>query len=418
MRIADMLQRRVMTFAAIRRARSILLALACIILIPSTSFSQALIVFASGPAGVQPDRTTPTYVSQHTSLIESRPFDGMVINDYLGRNLLNGNLKNVTPGAIDPATGAVSYEVAARGLAPLRGAFKKFTENFVKVNTNMVGLPPTLTDDAGWAIGNQSATNYARAAAAAGLKGIFLDNESYDRPVHAGTSGRIDFWKYEDQALLAKDQGISLSFQTALDLARRRGRELAQSFAQGFPGVVVIVAHGANEGCTSWKTATAHFADDHYLLGAFVAGMIEAVKPPASVVDGGEDYDLKTASDFSQARAWRKGQATRTGSITDLGPRRCPFMDSALAAIWPQKVQIAFGMFDKDRPSPAAPSWSPRSDPAQFHDSLVNAFKASDRYVWLYTQWQDWWGDTTDGALGSWVDAILAARRDAGVDRH
>src|SRR5256885_7734591 len=58
-----------------------------------------------------------------------------------------------------------------------------------------------------------------------------------------------------------------------------------------------------NEGCDAWKSTTGHFATDHYLLGAFAAGMVEGTSGGATFVDGGEDYDLQTAQDFSVARS-------------------------------------------------------------------------------------------------------------------
>ena len=80
-----------------------------------------------------------------------------------------------------------------------------------------------------------------------------------------------------------------MPFPAAVALARQRGRELMQAFISGYPGIVVIVAHAPHEGCNSWKSVSGHFAMDHYLLGAFVAGMVEGTSGAAKLVDGGED---------------------------------------------------------------------------------------------------------------------------------
>jgi hypothetical protein len=48
--------------------------------------SQQLIVFGGS-------HDDPGYVKAHADWIESRPFDGMVISEFLGRNLLNTKLK-------------------------------------------------------------------------------------------------------------------------------------------------------------------------------------------------------------------------------------------------------------------------------------------------------------------------------------
>jgi hypothetical protein len=92
---------------------------------------------------------------------------------------------------------------------------------------------------------------------------------------------------------------------------------------------------------------------------------------------------------------------------------KCPFMDAGLAADWPGKSNIAFSTFDKERASLTTNNWTAISNVAQFQSTLTNALRASDRYVWHYTQWQDWWGDTMEDVLKPWSAAIEAARRDA-----
>jgi hypothetical protein len=369
--------------------------------------SQELLVFASSYAD-------PGYVGQHASWIELRPFDGMVINEFLGRNLLNTKLKADAPNSLDASTGAVTYDAAAKDLAPLKGAFKKFHHNFAKVNFNMVGSPPLLNDDAGWLVAYQSATNYAQAVRETGLKGIFFDNETYLHPPLSGRKNGADYWLYEDQITLAGQSQSVLPLSAAAALARRRGRELVQAFVRGYPAITVIVAHGPHEGCDAWRSATGHFGMDHYLLGAFAAGMVEGTPAGATLVDGGEDYDLRTARDFSLARAWRKGLAVQgVPGITNLGPLKCPFMDASLAAGWQGKVSIAFSTFDKERASLQTNNWTAIVDVATFRTTLTNALRATDQYVWHYTEWQDWWGNTMEDALKPWSDAIEAARRDA-----
>ena len=384
------------------RTPAIILQLTALFSCASAQSQPVLIVFA----GTHVD---PGYVGQHADWIESRPIDGMVINEYLGRNLLNTRLKADSPNLLDAKTGAVTYDAAAKDLSPVKGVFKKFHHNFAKVNFSMVGPPPLLNDDAGWQIAYESATNYAKAVQDTGLKGVFFDNETYLHPALNGK--KADYWLYEDQIAFTGQSQLSLSLSTELGLARRRGRELMQAFVRGYPAVTVIVAHGAHEGCDAWKSRTGHFGMDHYLLGAFAAGMVEGTSGAATLVDGGEDYDLRSAQDFSFARAWRKGIAQGGDGIT-----KCPFMDATLAANWQTKVSIAFSTFDKERPSLKTSDWTPITDVARFRTTLTNALRATDRYVWHYAQWQDWWGNSMEDKLNPWVDAIRAARRDVGMD--
>ena len=332
-----------------RSAATIILQLSALLGSVGAHAEHVLIVLAGS-------HTDPGYVAKHTEFIESRPFDGMVINEYLGRNLLNTKLKADSPNSLDPSSGAVTYEAAARGLSPLKRVFKKFRYNFAKVNFNLVGPPPLLNDDAGWQVTYQSAANYAKAVQDTRLKGIFLDNETY---LHSPVAGKKtgDYWLYEDQVGFAGQSPSALPFSDATALARRRGRELMQAFMRGYPGITLMVAHGAHEGCETWKKLTGHFATDRYLAGAFTGGMIEATSGGATLVDGGEDYDLHSARDFSMARGWRKGGGPSAG-ITSLGPGKCPFMDALLASNW-SKVSVAFSTFDKERVRPGVNEWAP-----------------------------------------------------------
>jgi len=59
----------------------------------------------------------------------------------------------------------------------------------------------------------------------------------------------------------------------------------------------------------------------------------------------------------------------------------------------------------------------PITDVAGFRTTLTNALRATDRYVWLYTEWQDWWGNSMEDRLQPWIQAIEAARQDVGLQQ-
>lgn len=387
---------------------------------PINSYSQILIAISQGPRDGTPSHDFPTYIAQNIERIETRPFDGMVINESLGRNLMNMDLKMALPAAVSTTTGAITYDASLRGLAPLKGIFKVFRYNFAKVNMfSSIVSPPFLSDEAGWHTVYASATNYAKAIRDTGLKGIWLDNESYHRPSYTGRKNPLDYWVFDDQITLATQFKPAITFQGSVSLARRRGRELMQAFLEGYPDITVIVAHGPYLGCTAWQRAMDSYAADRYLLGAFAAGMVEGTSGSGTIVDGGENYDYRTYNEFSRSRAWRKGATAQgLGRITDLNPlSKCPFMDPSLAALWERKVTIAFSTYDGQRDPTNKYKWDPITDLPMFRNTLTNALRATDQYVWHYTEWQDWWGATTEQALGPWIDAIKAARHDAEIAR-
>ena len=102
------------------RTPAIILQLTALLGCASAQSQPALIVFAGS-------HVDPAYVGQHAEWIESRPFDGMVINEYLGRNLLNTNLKAYSTNLLDAKTGAVTYDSAAKDLSPVKGVFRRLT---------------------------------------------------------------------------------------------------------------------------------------------------------------------------------------------------------------------------------------------------------------------------------------------------
>jgi hypothetical protein len=383
----------------------------------SLANTPVLIEFSSGLDHLQSNHSSPDHIARNIPLIESRPFDGIVINEYWGRNLLNTQLP--TSSATEKlGLKAITYEAAMHGLAPVKGVFKKFKFNFAKVNFSMAGPPPALFDDAAWNVVYESAMNYSRAVHDTGLKGVFFDNESYYRRKTPGTNRPLDDWSFQDQRRLSAKFGSTIDFESAILTARRRGRELMRAFSNGFPDITVIMAHGPSVGCSAWRSLTGHFGDDAYLLGAFGAGMIEGTSRIASIVDGGEDYDLRSKDAFEHARNWRKGDIrSLMPSITSLSSNgKCPFMDQSLAALWTGRVSIGFSTFDKERTSLKSNNWTPITDVAEFRETLTNALRATDQYVWNYTQWQDWWGTTTDDKLRPWIDAINAARSAASTN--
>ena len=92
---------------------------------------------------------------------------------------------------------------------------------------------------------------------------------------------------------------------------------------------------------------------------------------------------------------------------------KCPFMDKDLASIYSRKVSIAFGTNDKRRPSRLSNDWQLDKDAVTFKKTLSNALRNADDYVWHYTQWQDWWGMTTEEELRPFVAAIRDAKSEA-----
>ena len=338
------------------------------------------------------DHNSPQYVAGHIDFIETRPFDGMVISDMVGRNLTN--IHDPQLDTYKGPEGVFSYEGALRSLSPLTSTtFKHFTQNFGLVWLGNVANPPELFDDTGWAIVNANAATYGRALKTTGLRGVLLDNEVYT----------YAYWMYPG---VVPHKEKSLAEYVAQ--ARKRGRELTQSFQIGYPEIVVIVLHGPYVGCTSAREQVGTYANDNFLAGAFAAGVIDAGRAPALSVDGGELYDYRGAAEFRRSYAWRKQEIAKRAAA-------CPFMDSKLAASWHRKVSIGFGVFDKWR-NPTHTGWEPITSMPVVEWTLRRALEHADKYVWHYSESLDWWrapgdGGTIPAVTQDWIDAVAAARR-------
>lgn len=375
--------------------------------------ARAIIAWSPGPLDARPAHNSPTYIATNIDWIEARPFDGMVINEFFGRNIFNLELHKIAPDSIEPGGKTISYQGALKSLAPLKGIFKVFKHNFVKVNMLMTAVPPSLNDDAGWGVITKNARNYSHAVAETGLRGIMFDNETYIRPKYEGN--QLDYWNYDDHLKIAGIAPDSTSLEKLVGLARMRGRQFAQALFAENPSLVLIIAHGPYMGCISANDRVWSTGNDKYLMGAFAAGMVEATPPTGMIVDGGEFYDYRTNDDFAISREWRKGsRKSGDSSIINLNPRlKCPFMDAQLASIWSKKVSIAFGTFDKKRQSRQTNDWKIDGDAETFRVTLMEAVRHSDAYVWHYTQWQDWWGKTTEKELVPFAKAVAEAKRDS-----
>jgi hypothetical protein len=321
------------------------------------------------------------------------------VNGNLGRNVMRPDVAAAPfPGSLQD-DGAVSVSAIESELLPLRGIFQRFTANFVEMHFNLNAQAPLLNDDAGWSRACESAKNLAYVTREIGMRGIFLDDENYTFTVVDGRA--TNYWSYSDQVLL---QGTSTPFTEELSLARQRGYQLMSCLQAGYPDVTVIVTHSPASGISKWLSLTGYSGDDHFMIGAFAAGMVDATTEAATFVDG--DPEFGPAEDFEFYYGWRKG--TSSSSITT--PGVALFMDAELAAKWSARVSVGFGSYDKSRPSMDSNQWSPITDVSAFGARLQKAYSSSDDYCWHYAQWQDWFGTSTDAALAPWIAAIETVR--------
>lgn len=344
------------------------------------------------------NHASPSYIAEHADFIETMPFDGMVIEGFDGMQLFNPNPRIGNRGA-DLVWTTRMFE---DDLSPITSTtFKKFKQNCVRVLMSDNGpygafSPPDVFDD--WTPFLKSIANYAKVIKRKGIRGIILDDEDY--------SGGAPYWIYSD-----KNSGVRYytqhSLQEYVNQSRLRGKQLAEAAVKSYSEIVIIVLHGPYIGSTTYGNVTGTLGMDNHLLGAFAAGVIEGCPAPAKAFDGGELYDLRTASQFQKSYDWRK--YTITDRIT-----KVPFMDNRLRNVWTKQCNISFGLFDRLMTPPNYPLIT---DMKEVSSSITNALHRSDGYVWHYTESFDWWRD--QGVSGTlppverkWINAVAAGKRD------
>lgn len=334
------------------------------------------------------DHDGPPYIAKHLTTIESRPFDGIIINDFVGRNLFD------PPARGGGKKSPWSESLAEANLSPLaQSAFSRFTQNFTKVNMGLNGDPPDLSDDAGWNIVAAGATNYAAAVMKAGFRGIFLDNEIYS----------YDYWIPKGNSPQA-----GMMLRDRLEAARARGRQFMQALMAGYPNIVVIVAHSPQNSCLDTPRDLIDSPPNAQdASGYFTAGMVEVSASPATIVDGGEIYRLRSADEFARSAHWRK---------YGIAQASCGVVPFGLRSSWSRKLAIGFAVYDLPYPH----GIGLKMNPAIFRSTLANAIKNSDSYVWNYSEAHDWWAgaDNPVGGLSvgqDWLQSMKDARRDSGL---
>ena len=325
--------------------------------------------FGTSPAA------TPSYVREHLEFLESQPFDGVALYLRTADLSLNvtGSVMSDTP---------LRYEQIAEVLKPVaRLGSASLQHNFAAVLSRN---PPDLFDD--WTVVIRNFGFLARGAREAGLKGIYFDNENYGVRWGDYPSGvaypRKSLNEYQAQA-------------------RRRGKEVLEAMTAVFPDITVLTLHGPY--VSEPKAPSPLFPSwqlSNLLLGPFFAGFVEGAGPKARLVDGGELYHLRKPEEFRQSYEWRKKTIATDGV-------NCAFLSAALRAQWSDRVDVAFGVYDR-------PFGGLTMDAAALKSSLTQALVNADHYAWLYVEGPTFLAPPArGGAPAEWVDAIRQARRDA-----
>lgn len=312
---------------------------------------------------------TPSFIRSNQAFLDSQPFRGLVA--YLRDDATGAN---ATTGVMGKT--ALAASTLASIVAPLKGLpFTNLVDNFGLVQGS---TPPDFFDD--WTAPIQNFAELAAVLKDAGLRGICFDNEQYFSP----WGNYPDGVKYPARSL-----------QEYRDQARLRGAQVMQAMVARYPEIAVITLHGPyiSELKAPASLQFPQWQSGNMLLGPFFAGFVEGAGTTGLSVDGGELYTLRSDSDFLNSANWRRNSLP--SDAVD-----CPFIPPALRTVWPARVSISFGIYD--RPFGGAPM-----DATVLKNTVTNALRRADRYVWFYTEGPSFLlPPSSGGASAAWVDAV------------
>lgn len=248
--------------------------------------------------------------------------------------------------------------------------FAEFTDNFLRVDAT----PGTLawTDDAAWKHLCEKLAICAWIAREGGAKGIAFDLEGYQE---------------KSFAFDPKKHG---SFAEVSAWARRRGAEAMRAIAAEYPNqtVLTLFLNSVNIKAGRSSNPEALLSLEGYgLMPAFVNGMLDAMPPEMTLVDGCEngyykDGELEYFKAAAEIRQW-------DGPVARL-------IAPELRRKWRAQGQVGFGFYlDMYINPPGHRYYFPPLDGSRLkrlQRNLAAARDASDQYVWVYGEQRRWWG--------------------------
>ncbi len=295
--------------------------------------------------------------------------------------------------------------------------FTKRGHSYFQVNLKDMG-DPIVSD---WTAILNNFTTIALAAKAAGLEGIFFDDELVNDNQFFRYPGNLLQLAPGRIAPTDTKRGNAAYYQ---DLAkyqaafRNRGRDVMNRLQLAYPGIKVIFAHGPTASEPRMPRVISYGMSE-VMTGYFFTGMLNAVRPGAKMVDGGEFYGPRSVADFAYEFNWRQAGMLGKGAFG------FPVFNSSLiskssALTWSTKVGFGNGIFDEPTCPAAQVSCITPADksipmtPAIMQDTLVNALRASNSTVWYYsdesgTPGRNYAVPTGAGVTQPWIDAMRNA---------
>ncbi len=333
------------------------------------------------------DSKLPQYLKRNIASMEQMPFDGTDIKiqyghpwtggtDYFGWKVFTSKVLTIN----DPV---LQWDIRTIKSTP----FKKFTDNFLDVETSSVHELEFVDWFDDWSTYLNNVTVAAQVAQRAGLKGIILDTEVYQSP-----QWQYDRQKYASTKTLAQYKAQVL----------QRGRDVMTAMTSAYPNITVMLTFGSGVVALRKWYDGASFNESAYgysLVVPFVDGMLQVISERKNqgqnyprLIEGFESsYDFKTDSLFMT----QGYDQIRTGGRSL----------SSVPDLYDQFYRVGFGTWMRY-------DWF---SPADFDLALGYALNDTESYVWVWSDGStgsepDWWTVPPTNIPQAYIDALRSAK--------
>ncbi|MGL5809356.1 MAG: hypothetical protein ACRCYQ_05375 [Nocardioides sp.] len=258
-------------------------------------------------------------------------------------------------------------------------------------------------DDAAWAAAESNVRQVARTTQVGHVEGIVFDPEPY-----IDGNGLSNPWYYPTQPSSA-----STSFADYEQVVRQRGRAWGAAMYSEDPDLrfmaLGLLSFTDDVTTAQWDSPQAldqALATHKYgLLPAFVNGVLDALPPGQSVVDGNEDaYWYRYQDQYAAAEADLASRATEL-----VEPANRVAYDATYTFGHAVYVDWALDLWPVDLVGLSMPHFLSRADQSRYLEAATyRALTSSDRYVWIYAERLTTWYDASAPQRG--LTAIASAK--------
>ena len=304
------------------------------------------------------DYPNSSFIAHNINHMQDVPFDGTVFS--FDKGIYNAFDSAKLPDA------TFDYDILSKI------EWQKLTDNFLFMRGASYSGAHWLDDN----IWNQIIENLKKISKALALskaKGVAFDPEYYYK------EAKFNPWIYDHQVY------NGLSFDQVGKYVEKRGKEFIQALESYKPNVKILFF---------WFLGLVYDQSLHNQLSQtgmalypfFIKGILEGKNNAAEIIDGNElSYGYQNVASFVEA-----GEDQRQKGAAFIRDSLKPKLQnvSLAQAIYFDLIYAKKPEYDKGFDNQTKEKW--------LWNNLYNAFKTTDKYIWLYSERIDWWNGKID----------------------